>query len=247
VGRRRRIADLRFRALPRPGKSAKRAFPPWLSYRPGQVWMYDTTHFMAAGMAVLIIIDLVSRKWLSTVVSAQETSIQVQVGFARALAAEGIDEVLAARAADQAAGVHGPHLPVLLAMSDNGPPMTSGDTAAYMALCSIVQHFGRPGTPQDQGWIESLNGHIKAEYPHLTKIRDPQTLRAELDIVREHYNNVRLHEGIGYVTPNDEHTGRGEAIRQARRDGMETARQHRLATHRAARPTTLKTDPPDGA
>ena len=132
-------------------------------------------------------------------------------------------------------------------MSDNGPQMRSGDTAEYMALCSIVQHFGRPGTPEDQGWIESLNGHIKAEYPHLTKIRDPATLRAELDIVRDHYNGVRLHEGIGYVTPNDEHTGKGEAIRQARRDGMETARQTRLAAHRAARTTTLKTAPPDGA
>ena len=40
---------------------------------------------------------------------------------------------------------------------------------------------------------------------------------AELDRVRRDYNAVRLHEGIGYVTPNDEHEGRGEAIRQARR------------------------------
>ena len=54
---------------------------------------------MAAQMAVLIIMDLVSRKWLSTVVSSQETSIQVEVGFSRALRAEGIDKILADRAA----------------------------------------------------------------------------------------------------------------------------------------------------
>jgi len=36
----------------------------------------------------------------------------------------------------------------------------------------------------DQAWIESLNGHLKAEYPHLLAIRDPATLRAELAITR---------------------------------------------------------------
>ncbi len=25
----------------------------------------------------------------------------------------------------------------------------------------IAQHFGRPGTPTDQAWIESLGSHIK--------------------------------------------------------------------------------------
>ena len=34
------------------------------------------------------------------------------------------------------------------------------------------------------------------------------------------------------MTPDDEHTGRGEAIRQARRDGLDHARQRRLGYHR---------------
>ena len=102
-----------------------------------------------------------------------------------------------------------------------------------MALCAIHQHFGRPGTPTDQAWIESLFGHVKAEYPHLLAIRDPATLRAELAGAREHYNGVRLHAGIGYVTPNDEHDGRGAAIRKAREAGLEQARLRRLAYPRA--------------
>jgi putative transposase len=57
-------------------------------------------------------------------------------------------------------------------------------------------------------------------------------LRAELERIRVHYNTVRLHEGIGYVPPDDEHTGRGPAIRQARRDGLERTRQLRLDYHR---------------
>jgi putative transposase len=36
-----------------------------------------------------------------------------------------------------------------------------------------------------------------AEWPHLNAIGDPATLRAELAVVRERYNGVRLHAGIG--------------------------------------------------
>lgn len=45
----------------------------------------------------------------------------------------------------------------------------------------------------------------------------------------------RLHAGIGYVTPEDEHTGRGEAVRAARRQGLQDARARRLADHRQHR------------
>jgi hypothetical protein len=46
---------------------------------------------------------------------------------------------------------------------------------------------------------------------------------------------VRLHAGIGYVTPDDEHEGRGEQIRKARQAGLEQARLRRIAYHRAQR------------
>ena len=107
------------------------------------------------------------------------------------------------------------------------------------------QHFGRPGTPTDQAWIESVNGHLKAEYPHLLAIADPATLRAELAVTREHWNTVRLHAGIGYVTPNDEHEGRGEAIRKARQAGLEAARNRRFAWHRQKRQTQPIQGPDD--
>jgi len=112
-----------------------------------------------------------------------------------------------------------------------------------MALCAIAQHFGRPGTPTDQAWIESLNGHIKIDYPHLLAIRDPATLRAELAVTRAHYNGVRLHQGVGYVTPDDEHEGRGDAIRKARQAGLEQARLQRLAHHREQRENATQTEP----
>lgn len=227
---------LRLRALPRPGRAVRKAFPDWADYEPNSIWIYDTTHFMAAGMAVVAIMDLVSRKWLTEIVSVEETSVQVAQAFTDALYLEGLDDAVAAyQDAIVDPTVDDPAHPILLAVSDNGPQMRSGSTREFMALNAIGQHFGRPGTPTDQAWIETLFGHIKAEWPHLLAIRDPAVLRAELAIVREQYNAVRLHEGIGYVTPNDEHEGRGPAIRKAREAGLENARQHRLAFHRRTR------------
>lgn len=225
-------SDRHFRPIPRPAKGKRRPFPDWASYEPNSIWIYDTTHFGACGMKVLIIEDLVSRKWVIHVVSSEETTTQVQVAFGDALESEGLMEAALERA-EQLAQRIDPDLddgisPVLLAVSDNGSQMISGDTRKFMAMVAIAQHFGRPSTPTDQAWIESLNGTIKAEWPHLLTISDPVVLRAELDIIRDYYNSVRLHSGIGYVTPNDEHEGRGQAIRTARKKGLKQAAERRI-------------------
>jgi transposase InsO family protein len=241
------LADKHFRPLSRPGKSKRRPFPAWAEYTPNSIWIYDTTHFTRAGMAVLIIEDLVSRKWITEIVSVEETHTQVELAFTTALEVEGLLDVVDARLDDGLVDldVDDETRPVLLAVSDNGPQMSSGSTREFLALCAIAQHFGRPGTPTDQAWIESLNGHIKAEYPHLLAITDPATLRAELAVTRVHYNTVRLHQGVGYVTPDDEHEGRGEAIRKARQAGLEQARLQRLARHRAEREDATSQGPTD--
>lgn len=227
---------LRLRPLPRPGRSLRKPFPDWVDYAPNNLWIYDTTHFTAAGVAVTVVEDLVSRKWLSTIVSGEETSTQVQVVFTDALEAEGLlDRVSARQDGLVDPTVDDEARPVLLAVSDNGPQMTSGSTREFMALCAIATHFGRPGTPTDQAWIETLFGHLKTEWPHLLRITEPAVLRAELAIIRVHYNGVRLHQGVGYVTPDDEHEGRGEGIRKARQAGLEQARLRRLAWHRQHR------------
>jgi transposase InsO family protein len=173
--------------------SGKKPWPDWLVWAPNRIWIWDVTHFTRAKRAVFAIVDMVSRKWIDTLVSVEETATQV---------------------------------------SDNGPQMTAHDTRAFMALVAIAQHHGRPHTPTDQAWIESFFGHIKGEWPHLEDITDAVVLEAELARVRIDYNTVRLHEAIGYVTPDDEHGGRGEAIREARRQGLERARQQRLEHHR---------------
>ncbi len=229
---------------PAPREPAVRApWPDWVVWKPNSIWCYDFTHFTRAGRVAVAVMDVVSRRWLSTLVSAEETSTQIEVAFTDALQAERLDERIDSRllaqlrvGAAQPAELDGPDadgVPVLIAMSDNGPQMRSHSTKEFMAACAIMQRFGRPGTPTDQAWIESLFGHVKTDWPHLEKIRDPGELTRELDQVRQQYNTVRLHAGIGYVTPDDEHHGRGDSIRQARRDGLLAARQTRIAYRRS--------------
>jgi hypothetical protein len=81
--------------------------------------------------------------------------------------------------------------------------------------------------------------------PGRDAIGDPAVLRAELALVRERYNGVRLHAGIGYVTPSNEHEGRGLAIRKARQAGLEQARLQRLAWHREHRQSESPQEPGD--
>jgi putative transposase len=228
--------------LPAPGAREPRParpWPDWADLVPGVIWIYDFTHFRASRWCAVAVLDVVSRYWLSTVVSAEESSTQVEVAFTRALLTDGKDHLLEdpTLLAELAGGAvpDRDELPVLLAISDNGPQMTSTSTKAFMAGARIAQHFGRPSTPNDQAWIESLFGHVKTEFPHLDKIKDPGELEAELDRIRVFYNEVRLHQAVGYVTPEDEHLGRGPTIRAARRAGLEHAHATRVATRRQPR------------
>lgn len=219
----------------------KKPWPDWLEWKPQRIWAYDFTHFTRAKRAVIAVLDMVSRKWIATLCSPEETSTQVEVCFLTGLENEGLLDLVDARATDALRQallsaetdridgvIEDGQLPMLLAVSDNGPQMRSHSTREFLAGVHIAQHFGRPHTPTDQAWIESLFGHVKGEWPHLEKITDPGVLEAELARVRTEYNTVRLHASIGYVTPEDEHEGRGDALRQHRRHGLEMARHNRI-------------------
>lgn len=224
----------------------KKPWPDWLEWKPNRIWAYDFTHFTRARRAVIAVLDMVSRKWIATLCTPEETSTQVEACFLTGLEDEGLLDLVDQRTTtalrealldgdpERVTGVvDDGQVPMLLAVSDNGPQMRSHSTREFLAGVHIAQHFGRPHTPTDQAWIESLFGHVKGEWPHLEKITDPGDLAAELDRVRTEYNTIRLHASIGYVTPEDEHEGRGDAIRKRRRDGLDRARQKRIDYRRS--------------
>ena len=218
-----------------PGEPPRPPLPapvlPEVPWERNRIWIWDASHFTRANRVAYAIVDVVTRYWIDCLLTSEMTSTQVQVLFTQALEdQELVDPLtgeLAVRTIDEA--------PVLVAWSDNGPEMTSSDTRQFMALMTIAQHHGRPGTPTDQAHIESFFSHLKGEWPHLQAIRDPRVLEAELARVRTEYNNVRLHAGIGYVTPADEHHGRGPEIRQARQAGLKNVRKQRIDNNRKNR------------
>ena len=154
---------------PRP-RSVALPWPDWVDYRPNQVWGYDLTAFPAAGTQALAIVDLVSRRWIDTLLCPEATSTQIQALFTRAMEREGLLQQVLERADT---GALSAEPPILLAVSDNGPQMTSGSTREFMALHAIARHHGRPGVPSDQAHIESFFGHLKYDWPHLSPPQRP--------------------------------------------------------------------------
>ena len=222
---------------PRPPRPAP-AFPQ-IAWERNRIWIWDATHFSRARRVAYAIVDVVTRYWIGYLLCPEMSSTQVQVLFHAALEDQGLldavtGELLGPDGRPLRRDDDGP--PVLVAWSDNGPEMTSADTKEFMALLAIAQHHGRPGTPTDQAHIESFYSHLKADWPHLSDLRDPAVLDAELARVRIEHNTVRLHAGIGYVTPDDEHHGRGPAVRRARAAGLKRARKERIERNRKHRP-----------
>jgi putative transposase len=210
---------------PRPPK------PPFpeISWERNRIWIWDATHFTRCKRVAYAIVDVVTRYWIGYLVSSEQTHTQAQLLFAQALEDQGLlgpDGVPAGRDGDG---------PILVAWSDNGAEMTAIDTRQFMALMTIAQHHGRPGTPTDQAHVESFFSHLKGDRPHLSSITDPAALDTELARIRTEYNTVRLHASIGYVTPDDEHQGRGPQIRRARAAGMRRARAERIKQNRASK------------
>ena len=224
-----RVAESADVALPGEPARPRPAAPvlPTIPWEPNRIWIWDCTHFTRCKRHVYAIVDVVSRFWIGWLSTTEQTATQVQLLFTDALHNQGL---LDGEGRPLREGTR--DKPALIAWSDNGPEMTAGDTRTFMALMAIVQHHGRPGTPTDQAHIESFFGHLKRDYPHLERLDDPAVLDIELARVQVEWNTVRLHEAIGYVTPDDEHHGRGPAIRRARTAGMRDARRNRIDYNR---------------
>ena len=70
-------------ARPQRTPAPARPLPDWIEWRRHQIWIYDITHFPRAGRVAYAILDVVTRKWLATLVTAEETATQVEVVFTR--------------------------------------------------------------------------------------------------------------------------------------------------------------------
>jgi len=88
-------------------------------------------------------------------------------------------------------------------VSDNGPELTSRAVLIWATSMGIDWHYIQPGRPQQNGYTESLNGKIRAEFLDEHWFGSIHEARVLLEAWRQDYNAVRPHSSLGYLTPQE--------------------------------------------
>jgi transposase InsO family protein len=120
-------------------------------------------------------------------------------------------------------------------ISDNGPQFVAKDFKQFLRLCGMTHVTTSPYYPQSNGKKERWFGTLKRE---CIRPNTPLSLEEARRLVArfvEHYNTVRLHSAIGYVTPADKLLGLESVIHAERDRKLEAARRRRQQMREAAR------------
>lgn len=123
----------------------------------------------------------------------------------------------------------------LVAFSDRGSAMKAKKTVAFLEeILKIPVYYGRPSTPDDEPWIESLNKNSKYH-------RDvPAVFSTVADVLdwlvkfKPTYNNDP-HSALRYVTPAEAFAGKMEVILNQRRNNLIAANKMRLEAFRVSK------------
>lgn len=85
--------------------------------------------------------------------------------------------------------------------SDNGSEFTAKRVRAWMGRLAVKPLFIEPGSPWENGYIESFNGKMRDELLNgeiFYSLKEAQIL---IEQWRKHYNTVRPHSALGYRPP----------------------------------------------
>jgi len=147
------------------------------------VWSYD---FMVSRTAdgrafkLLTILDEYTRECLAIVVERRITSQDVIDHLFDLLVLRGIPE----------------HI-----RSDNGSEFTAREVRRWLSRLGVKTLFIEPGSPWENGYIESFNGKLRDELLNreiFTTLTEAQVLIADW---RKDYNQVRPHSSLHYKPP----------------------------------------------
>jgi transposase InsO family protein len=112
-------------------------------------------------------------------------------------------------------------------ISDNGPQFIAKDFKEFIRISGMTHVRRSPYYPQSNGKLERWHKSLKSECIRPGVPLTPRDARRRIGRYVEHYNTVRLHSAIGYVTPTDMLTGRQAQIHAARDHKLEHARRQR--------------------
>jgi putative transposase len=147
------------------------------------VWSYDfvmTRTSDGRTFRMLNIIDEYSRECLGILVKRRITSQDVIDRLFEIFIFRGIPEYI---------------------RSDNGPEFTAREVRKWLARLGVKTLFIEPGSPWENGYIESFNGKLRDELLN----REIFTTLTEAEVLieqwRKEYNQVRPHSSLGYRPP----------------------------------------------
>ncbi len=112
-------------------------------------------------------------------------------------------------------------------ISDNGPQFIAKDFKEFVRRAGMTHVRTSPYYPQSNGKIERWHKTLKGDCIRVQVPLAPDEARRIVADYVQHYNHVRLHSAIGYVTPHDRLLGHDDAIHAARDRKLAEARERR--------------------
>ncbi len=85
--------------------------------------------------------------------------------------------------------------------SDNGPEFTAKAIRSWLAKLNVKTLFIEPGSPWENGYIESFNGKLRDELLNREIFTTLTEARVFIEEWRKEYNQVRPHSSQAYKPP----------------------------------------------
>ena len=172
---------------------------------PNQVWSYDFVFDRCANgqqLKCLTVTDEFTKEGLAIDVGGRIRSPRVIEVLTRLVSERGAPSFL---------------------RSDNGPEFVSKALLSWIVAQGIGTALIEPGKPWQNGVTESFNGKFRDECLSLEWFRSRAEAKVIIESWRQHYNAVRPHSSLDYLTPNEfaaqlnnaapgKATGRGAAV-----------------------------------
>jgi transposase InsO family protein len=159
--------------------SCIRLRPEW----PNHVWSYDfvfdRTHDGRA-IKVLTVLDEYTRECLA-------------IEVARSLTSRDVVRVLAGLMLRHGVPAH--------VRSDNGPEFVAKTVRRWLAGLAIGALYIEPGSPWENGYVESFNGKLRDELLNGEIFYTLKEARVLIEMWRRQYNGVRPHSSLRYRPP----------------------------------------------
>ena len=90
--------------------------------------------------------------------------------------------------------------------SDNGPEFTSKTVRRWLKNLGVKTLFIEPGSPWENGYIESFNGKLRDELLNREVFNTLAEAKILIEMWRKDYNETRPHSALGYRPPAPEAT-----------------------------------------